>query len=198
MGHQNHETLQAKRWSWLQRKPKTFKTDSAGNIQYDSSLLKALHRTFFIRWWASGFLLLIAGRFPSWKNITLIINYSDARLLHRHTTNHNSARQQSYPNVARGGICIPPPHGRAESIRNYPATSGRWIRYRAGVCIVYYARSATAIHFMIIYGVLMDVGTEETSSLVCHKASIFVSLVESFDNMAKMMNHYMMSKCYYR
>jgi hypothetical protein len=36
-------------WSWFQMKPKTFKIDSAGNKQYDSSLLKALHKTFFIR-----------------------------------------------------------------------------------------------------------------------------------------------------
>ena len=47
--------------SWFQMKPKTFKTDSAGNKKYDSSLLKALHRTFFVRWWTSGLLVLIAG-----------------------------------------------------------------------------------------------------------------------------------------
>jgi len=50
-------------WSWFQMRPKTFTIDSAGNKQYDSSLLKALHRTFFIRWWTGGILLLLAGEF---------------------------------------------------------------------------------------------------------------------------------------
>jgi ATP-binding cassette, subfamily C (CFTR/MRP), member 1 len=50
-------------WSWFQMKPKIFKTDSAGNKKYDSSLLKALHRTFFVRWWTGGILLLLAGEF---------------------------------------------------------------------------------------------------------------------------------------
>jgi hypothetical protein len=52
-------------WSRFQMKPKMFKTDSAGNKIYDSSLLKALHRTFFIRWWTGGILLLLAGGFNS-------------------------------------------------------------------------------------------------------------------------------------
>ena len=56
------ETSQPKK-SWFQMKPKTFKTDSEGNRKYDSSLLKALHRTFFVRWWTSGLLVLIAGGF---------------------------------------------------------------------------------------------------------------------------------------
>jgi ATP-binding cassette, subfamily C (CFTR/MRP), member 1 len=49
------------KWSRFQKKPKIFRTDSAGNIKYDSSLLKALHRTFFIRWWTAGILSLIAS-----------------------------------------------------------------------------------------------------------------------------------------
>lgn len=57
------ETPQTKKWSWLQLKPKIFKTDSAGNVKYDSSLLKALHRTFFIRWWTAGLIDLIASAF---------------------------------------------------------------------------------------------------------------------------------------
>jgi ATP-binding cassette, subfamily C (CFTR/MRP), member 1 len=55
------ETSQPNRKSWFQMKPKTFKTDSEGNRKYDSSLLKALHRTFFVRWWTGGLLVLIAG-----------------------------------------------------------------------------------------------------------------------------------------
>jgi ATP-binding cassette, subfamily C (CFTR/MRP), member 1 len=56
------ETYNPKK-SWFQMKPKTFKTDSEGNRKYDSSLLKALHRTFFVRWWTGGLLVLIAGGF---------------------------------------------------------------------------------------------------------------------------------------
>jgi hypothetical protein len=64
-------------WSRFEMKPKMFKTDSAGNKIYDSSLLKALHRTFFIRWWTGGILLLLAGGFNSaiftYKRLTLIL-----------------------------------------------------------------------------------------------------------------------------
>jgi ATP-binding cassette, subfamily C (CFTR/MRP), member 1 len=48
--------------SWFHKKPKVFKAD---NEKYDSSLLKALHRTFFVRWWTAGILVLIAGMIPS-------------------------------------------------------------------------------------------------------------------------------------
>jgi ATP-binding cassette, subfamily C (CFTR/MRP), member 1 len=58
------KTIPQTKWSWFQKKPKIFKTDSAGNIKYDSSLLKALHRTFFIRWWTAGILSLIASGLP--------------------------------------------------------------------------------------------------------------------------------------
>jgi hypothetical protein len=49
--------------SWFPLRPKKFKTDSEGKKKYDSSLLKALHRTFFFTWWTAGILKLIAGTF---------------------------------------------------------------------------------------------------------------------------------------
>ncbi|KZP34073.1 multidrug resistance-associated ABC transporter, partial [Athelia psychrophila] len=39
------------------RTPKTFPKDAEGKTKYDSSLMHALHRTFFVDWWASGLLL---------------------------------------------------------------------------------------------------------------------------------------------
>jgi len=57
--------------SWFRKKPKVFKTDPAGNEKYDSSLIKALHRTFFVRWWTAGTLVLIAGMIPSLQYLRL-------------------------------------------------------------------------------------------------------------------------------
>lgn len=46
--------------SWFPQRPEKFKTGPDGQ-KYDSSLLKALHKTFFRRWWTAGLLKLIAG-----------------------------------------------------------------------------------------------------------------------------------------
>lgn len=68
----DREKQQSAKRSRFDRKPKTFKTDEAGKTQYDSSLIKALHRTFFVPWWTAGLLKLFAGAFgsfvciPSW------------------------------------------------------------------------------------------------------------------------------------
>lgn len=47
----------------FEQKSKIFKSDIDGNKIYDSSLVKALHRTFFSPWWTAGLLKLIAGMF---------------------------------------------------------------------------------------------------------------------------------------
>ena len=51
---------QATRRSWFRRLSKKPKTEPPKS-PYDSSLVKALHRTFFWRWWIAGALKLIGG-----------------------------------------------------------------------------------------------------------------------------------------
>jgi ATP-binding cassette subfamily C (CFTR/MRP) protein 1 len=46
--------------SWFPQWPRKIGTGSDGQ-KYDSSLVKALHKTFFVRWWIAGLLKLIAG-----------------------------------------------------------------------------------------------------------------------------------------
>lgn len=45
--------------SWFWKWPKI--KSSLDGQNYDSSLIKALHKTFFTRWWIAGLLKLIAG-----------------------------------------------------------------------------------------------------------------------------------------
>jgi len=46
--------------TWFHDRLNAPKTDSSYNEKYDSSLLKALHKTFFMTWWTAGILVLIA------------------------------------------------------------------------------------------------------------------------------------------
>ena len=134
-------------WSWFHKKPKVFKADSAGNEKYDSSLLKALHRIFFVRWWTAGILVLIAGVVPSlqslWLGASLLFVVS-----RRHASNYIPARQQTYTNLAHRCVCIFPLNGRTEIGQRHDPTSGHWVWYWTGVCIVRHARSVTIWYFI--------------------------------------------------
>ena len=150
------ETPQTKKWSWLQLKPKIFKTDSAGNVKYDSSLLKALHRTFFIRWWTAGLIDLIASAFLCLSKTTFQRQF----FFHRYPSNDITAGYQNPTYVAHRCIYIPPPHGRAEGSRSHQATTRHWIWHRAGICIVCYAR------YVVVYSVDILLTTSEQKPLV--------------------------------
>lgn len=83
-----------KRRTWFEQKPKQFETDSAGQKIYDSSLAKALHRTFFLRWWTAGFLKLVADTL---KTTTPLVNkviltwLTEAYIYHRLSDDQKAA-----------------------------------------------------------------------------------------------------------
>lgn len=95
------------KWSWFQKKPKIFKTDSAGNIKYDASLLKALHRTFFIRWWTAGILSLIANTLQTTTplvNKVILTWLADAYVYYRLTDEQKAAGVIKQPRGVGYGI----------------------------------------------------------------------------------------------
>ncbi|KAJ8457503.1 hypothetical protein ONZ45_g18288 [Pleurotus djamor] len=55
-------------------------------LKYDSSLFKALHSAFFIRWWIAGFSFLCAGK---------------------HATNHDTTRDEASSDMVDGGGTAP-------------------------------------------------------------------------------------------
>lgn len=83
--------------------PEPIANDDASAKQYDSSLIKALHTTFFWRWWAGGALNLFSGS----KHPASVMNFLTC-LLSRHSEDNHTAGQQSLADVADKLICLLP------------------------------------------------------------------------------------------
>jgi hypothetical protein len=111
--------------------------DDESKNKYDSSLLRALHKTFFVPWWTAGILVFISGALLPRHVKTFPFSLTRQ---HRYPPNHNPTHQQSSSHVARRCVSLLPPHKRAEGGWHHHATSGNWVRYWISVCPVCYAR----------------------------------------------------------
>ncbi|KAF7982734.1 hypothetical protein HWV62_26606 [Athelia sp. TMB] len=97
------ESSTQKKRSRFDRKPKTFEKDEDGKTKYDSSLMKAVHRTFFVQWWTAGLLLFIGNTLQTTSPLVtkvLLTWLTDSYVYHA-----------AGPTHAIDGVPLPEPRG---------------------------------------------------------------------------------------
>ncbi|KZP09468.1 multidrug resistance-associated ABC transporter [Athelia psychrophila] len=111
--------------------PEDVATDADGKTKYDSSLMHALHRTFFVDWWTSGILLLGANTLQTTSPLitkVLLSWLTDCYYYHQYASLSPAAQAQAVAAAASSGAA-------GESILTKP----RGIGYGIGLAFALFA-----------------------------------------------------------